>query len=100
MFSKLPTFLLLLLLLIFSSSLLRDDESEVVLFSLKTSELIGYFSPPEVWMPLVLSALRKTSGASNVVQVLASAIKGTKKEALRGAANGILESLLEPEVAW
>lgn len=78
----------------------RDDESEVVLFSLKTSELIGYFSPPEVWMPLVLSALRKTSGASNVVQVLASAIKGTKKEALRGAANGILESLLEPEVAW
>jgi len=78
----------------------RDDESEVVSFSLKTSELVGYFSPPEAWTPLVLSALRKTSGASNVVNVLANAIKGTKKDALRSAANGLVDAIMEPEVAW
>ena len=51
-------------------------------------------------MPLILAAMRKTNGASNVVSVLAYAVAGTRKEALLGAAPEIVAALLEPEVAW
>ena len=51
-------------------------------------------------MPLILSAMRKTSGASNVVSVLAHAIAGTRKEALKVAAPEIVAALMEPEVLW
>jgi len=78
----------------------RDDESEVVGFCLRTSELVGYFSPPDTWMPQILSAMRKTSGASNIVNVLAHAITGTRQEALKVAAPEIVAALTEPEVLW
>ena len=72
----------------------------MVEFSLKTSELVGYFAPPDAWIPLILSALRKTSGAYNVVNVLANAVAGTRKSALKNAAPGIVSALMEPEIAW
>ena len=61
---------------------------------------MGYFAPPDAWIPLILSALRKTSGAYNVVNVLANAVAGTRKSALKNAAPGIVSALMEPEIAW
>ena len=51
-------------------------------------------------MPQILSAMRKTSGASNIVNVLAHAIAGTRQEALKVAAPEIVAALTEPEVLW
>lgn len=59
-----------------------DEEAAVVSSCTRSAELVGTFVSPEVFLKLILPALRKSPSPSGLL-VLASLIRGCPREALR-----------------
>ncbi|XP_063790584.1 dynein axonemal assembly factor 5 isoform X2 [Pseudophryne corroboree] len=74
-----------------------DEEEKVVQNSVKSAELIGTFVSPEVFLKLVLPALRKSPLASHLM-VLSAYIRGSSKEVLQPHLHRIADVLCQTEI--
>ncbi|XP_072415938.1 dynein axonemal assembly factor 5-like [Chiloscyllium punctatum] len=74
-----------------------DEEMLVVQNSVKAAELIGTFVDPEVFLKLILTALKKSACTAHLM-VLSAVIKGTSKQMLHPHLLRIGETLALPDI--
>ncbi|XP_043567281.1 dynein axonemal assembly factor 5-like isoform X2 [Chiloscyllium plagiosum] len=74
-----------------------DEETLVVQNSVKAAELIGTFVDPEVFLKLILTALKKSACTAHLM-VLSAVIKGTSKQVLHPHLLRIGETLALPDI--
>ncbi|GAB5582616.1 dynein axonemal assembly factor 5 isoform X1 [Prionailurus iriomotensis] len=74
-----------------------DDDRAVVRSCTRSAELVGAFVSPEVFLKLVLPALKKSPSPSGLL-ILASIVRGCPREALRPHLTLIATELARPHI--
>ncbi|KAM9096465.1 dynein assembly factor 5, axonemal [Sarcophilus harrisii] len=74
-----------------------DDEKSVVSNCIKSAELIGTFVNPEVFLKLILPALKKSLRPS-CLMVLAAVIRGCSRQSLKPHLNSIASYLSQTQI--
>ncbi|KAM5152154.1 dynein axonemal assembly factor 5 isoform 2-T2 [Mantella aurantiaca] len=74
-----------------------DEEEKVVHNSIKAVEVIGTFVDPEVFLKLILPALRRSPLASHLM-VLAAFVRGSSKEVLKPHLHRIADVISQSEI--
>ncbi|XP_053749812.1 dynein axonemal assembly factor 5 isoform X2 [Panthera pardus] len=74
-----------------------DDDRAVVRSGTRSAELVGAFVSPEVFLKLVLPALKKSPSPSGLL-ILASIVRGCPREALRPHLTLIATELARPHI--
>ncbi|XP_053069581.1 dynein axonemal assembly factor 5 isoform X2 [Acinonyx jubatus] len=74
-----------------------DDDRAVVRSCIRSAELVGAFVSPEVFLKLVLPALKKSPSPSGLL-ILASIVRGCPREALRPHLTLVATELARPHI--
>lgn len=74
-----------------------DEEKAVVVDVERSAELLGYFVEPEIWCKLVLTGLRLSQSAGNLL-VIAAVIRGSDKSKLMPYVMDISQALISPDI--